>query len=103
MARRLTYRRRLELYWIFHVMDGALDVSNREKDARERHRALKVALQPTSQLVEIFRADPPKPPTTSRPARTRLSPRRRRRPRGEKSTCPREMGAVAIGGCDADS
>jgi hypothetical protein len=81
MARRLTYRRRLELYWIFHVMDGALDVSKRAKDPRENPRALKVALQPASQLVEIFRPDPPKSPATSRPARTRRSPRRRR-PKG---------------------
>jgi hypothetical protein len=81
MARRLTYRRRLELYWIFHVMDGALDVSKRAKVPREKAGAWKVALQAASPAVEILKRDPPKPPTTSRPARTRRNPHRRR-PKG---------------------
>jgi hypothetical protein len=81
MARRLTYRRRLELYWIFHVMDGALDVSKRAKDPREKVRAWKLVLQAANPVAEILKPDPPKPPTTSRPARTRRSPRRRR-PKG---------------------
>jgi hypothetical protein len=81
MARRLTYRRRLELYWIFHVMDGALDVSKRAKGTREKVRALNVANQAAEPLVEILKPDPTEFSTTSRPARTRRSPRRRR-PKG---------------------
>jgi hypothetical protein len=78
MARRLTYRRGLELAWLFHVMDGALDVSKRVNVSREKVRAWKLVLQAANPVAEILKPDPPKPPTTSRPARTRRSPRRRR-------------------------